>query len=138
VQRGLVGEIIARFEKKGYKLVALKLLVPTKEMAQAHYDDLKEKPFFPGLTTFFASGPIVAMIWEGTDAIRTGRRMLGETDPNKSLPGSIRGDYAINIGRNIIHGSDGPEGAKHEINFWFSAKEVYNWIPENRRWIYEK
>ena len=100
--------------------------------------DLSKKPFFPGLVRFFASGPIIAMVWQGKGAILTGRRLLGETDPAKSLPGSIRGDYSIDIGRNIIHGSDGPEGAAHEINFWFTANELYDWQPTVNQHIYEK
>lgn len=123
VQRQLIGKIIQRFEEKGFTLVAMKLIVPSQEMAAGHYDDLKNKPFFPSLTKFFSSGPVIAMVWQGKGAILTGRRLLGETDPARSPPGSIRGDYSIDIGRNIIHGSDGPEGAKHEINFWFSEKE---------------
>ena len=100
--------------------------------------DLSKKPFFPGLVRFFSSGPIIAMVWQGKGAILTGRRLLGETDPAKSLPGSIRGDYSIDIGRNIIHGSDGPEGAAHEINFWFTPNELYDWIPTQNVNLYEK
>jgi nucleoside-diphosphate kinase len=95
VQRGIVGDIIARFEKRGYKLVGLKMVWPSKEMAEAHYADLKGKPFFAGLTTFFSSGPIVCMCWEGKDIIKQGRQMLGETQPLASKPGSIRGDFSI-------------------------------------------
>ena len=138
VQRGLVAKIIARFEEKGFQLVGLKLIVPTEDLARGHYEDLSTKPFFPGLVKFFASGPIVAMVWQGKGAIATGRRLLGETDPAKSLPGSIRGDYSIDIGRNIIHGSDGPEGAQHEISFWFTAPELYDWVPTSNQHIYEK
>eukprot|EP00004_Rigifila_ramosa_P022436 TRINITY_DN611_c0_g1_i1.p2 TRINITY_DN611_c0_g1~~TRINITY_DN611_c0_g1_i1.p2 ORF type:complete len:214 (+),score=57.24 TRINITY_DN611_c0_g1_i1:42-644(+) len=138
VQRGLVGEIIKRFENKGYKLVAMKLLQPTEAKAAEHYDDLKAKPFFAGLVKFFSSGPIVAMVWEGRDAIKTGRKLLGETDPNKSNPGTIRGDFAVEVGRNIIHGSDGPEGAQHEINAWFKPEEVFDWAPSTAPWVYEK
>ena len=105
VQRGLIGDIIARFEKRGYKLVGLKMVWPTKQMAEEHYADLSKKPFFPGLTTFFSSGPIVCMCWEGKDVIKQGRQMLGETQPLASKPGSIRGDYSIDLGRNICHGS---------------------------------
>ena len=104
VQRGLVGDIIARFEKRGYKLVGLKMVWPTQEMAEAHYADLSRKPFFGGLTKFFSSGPIVCMCWEGKDIIKQGRQMLGETQPLASKPGSIRGDYSIDLGRNICHG----------------------------------
>jgi len=138
VQRGLINKIIARFEEKGFQLVALKLIVPTEQLARGHYEDLNKKPFFPGLVRFFSSGPIIAMVWQGKGAIATGRRLLGETDPAKSLPGSIRGDYSIDIGRNIIHGSDGPEGAAHEINFWFTTQEIYDWLPTQNTHIYEK
>merc|ERR1711916_98446 len=105
VQRGLVGEIIKRFEQKGYKLVALKMVTPTKEFAEKHYADLSSKPFFGGLVEYFSSGPVVAMCWEGEDAILGGRRLLGATHPKDSAPGTIRGDFAVDIGRNICHGS---------------------------------
>ncbi|CAN0151911.1 unnamed protein product, partial [Ectocarpus fasciculatus] len=120
VQRQLVGEVISRFEKKGYKLVAMKMIWPTKEMAANHYADLSKKPFFSGLVDYFSSGPIVAMVWEGPEVILTGRKMLGATNPNSSEPGSLRGDYCIRVGRNLIHGSDGGESAQHEIGMWFT------------------
>jgi len=138
VQRGLIHKIIARFEEKGFQLVGLKLVVPSEDLARGHYEDLSKKPFFPGLVRFFSSGPIVAMVWQGKGVISTGRRLLGETDPAKSLPGSIRGDLSIDIGRNIIHGSDSPEGAKHEITFWFTPAEIYDWMPTQNQHIYEK
>jgi len=138
VQRQLIGKIIQRFEEKGFTLVALKLITPTAELAAGHYDDLKSKPFFPGLVRFFSAGPIVAMVWEGKGVIKTGRVMLGETDPAKSLPGTVRGDYSIDIGRNIIHGSDSAEAAKHEINYWFADNEVFDWESSMKGWIYEK
>ena len=116
----------------------MKLIYPTKKMAEEHYDDLKSKPFFPSLTKFFSSGPIVAMVWQGKGSILTGRRLLGETDPAKSPVGSIRGDYSIDMGRNIIHGSDGAEGAAHEINFWFKENEICEWQSVNGVWTYEK
>lgn len=122
VQRGLVGDIIARFEKRGYKLVGLKMVWPTAEMAASHYADLSTKPFFKGLVEFFSSGPIVCMCWEGKDIIKQGRQMLGETQPLKSKPGSIRGDYSIDLGRNICHGSDSPESAEHELKMWFPVR----------------
>lgn len=109
VQRGLVGEIIKRFEQKGYKLVGLKALQPTLEQAQEHYSDLASKPFYAGLCQYFASGPIVAMAWEGLNVIKGGRMLLGETNPAASLPGTIRGDFSIDVGRNVCHGSDGPD-----------------------------
>jgi nucleoside-diphosphate kinase len=136
VQRGLVGDIIARFEKRGYKLVGLKMVWPTLEMAQEHYGDLSAKAFYPGLCKFFSSGPIVCMCWEGKDIIKQGRQMLGETQPLKSLPGSIRGDYSIDLGRNICHGSDSPEAAEAELKMWF-PEGVNDWAKSVDVHVYE-
>lgn len=136
VQRGLVGDIIARFEKRGYKLVGLKLVWPTLEMAQAHYGDLAKKPFYPGLCKFFSSGPIVCMCWEGKDIIKQGRQMLGETQPLASKPGSIRGDFSIDLGRNICHGSDSPDAAAHELKMWF-PEGVNDWGKTVDSSVYE-
>jgi nucleoside-diphosphate kinase len=136
VQRGLVGDIISRFEKRGYKLVGLKMVWPTKEMAEEHYADLNKKPFFPALANFFSSGPIVCMCWEGKDVIKQGRQMLGETEPLNSKPGSIRGDYSIEMGRNICHGSDSPESAAHELQMWF-PEGVNDWTKSVDAWVYE-
>jgi nucleoside-diphosphate kinase len=138
VQRGLVGEIIKRFEQKGYKLVGLKALQPTLAQAQEHYSDLSSKPFFGGLCEYFSSGPIVAMAWEGTNVIKAGRMLLGETNPAASLPGTIRGDFSIDVGRNICHGSDGPEGALKELAFWFKPEELVSYEFASKGWIYEK
>lgn len=137
VQRGLIGKIIARFEKRGYKLVGLKMTWPDQAKAAGHYDDLKEKKFFKGLVEYFSSGPIVAMVWQGKDVIKQGRKMVGATNPLESEPGSIRGDFALDIGRNIIHGSDTVESAKREIEFWFQENEVANWQPASMKWLYE-
>jgi len=136
VQRGLIGDIIARFEKRGYKLVGLKMVWPTLEMAENHYKDLSKKGFYPSLCKFFSSGPIVCMCWEGKDVIKQGRQMLGETQPLASKPGSIRGDYSIDLGRNICHGSDSPEGAEHELNMWF-PEGVNDWKKTVDAWVYE-
>ncbi|KAK9770435.1 hypothetical protein SCAR479_12905 [Seiridium cardinale] len=138
VQRGLVGPIISRFENRGYKLVALKLVSPTKEHLETHYADLKEKPFFPGLVQYMLSGPIAAMVWEGRDAVKTGRTLLGATNPLASAPGTIRGDFAIDVGRNVCHGSDSVENAKKEIALWFKEGEVLNYQSHSAAWIYEK
>jgi len=138
VQRAKVGNIIARFEDKGFKLVAMKMLSPTKEKAAGHYADLKRKPFFQGLVDYFSSGPIVAMVWEGQNAVSGGRTLLGATNPKDSLPGTIRGDLCIDIGRNICHGSDCAEAAKHEIEFWFDASEVASVTSCSHEWVYEK
>jgi len=137
VQRGLVGDIIGRFEKRGFKLVAMKLIRPTKEFAARHYADLSKKVFFNGLCEFFSSGPVCAMVWEGKNVIATGRAMLGATDPNASNPGTIRGDYGIEVGRNICHGSDSPKGAEAEINLWFRPEELISWSSTSESWIYE-
>ncbi|CAM6104967.1 unnamed protein product [Calypogeia fissa] len=137
VQRSLIADIIARFEKKGYKLVGIKLVHPTKEFAEKHYDDLKGRPFFNGLTDFLSSGPVVAMVWEGQGVIKYGRKFIGATAPLASEPGTIRGDYAISVGRNIIHGSDGPETAVAEINLWFKPEELFSYTKDSDKWLYE-
>ena len=119
VQRNLVGKIIDRFEKKGFKLVALKMMTPTKELLEQHYADLAQKPFFPGLIKYMMMGPVVCMVLEGDGVVATGRKMLGATKPADSAPGSIRGDLCVDVGRNIIHGSDSVDAAQHEIALWF-------------------
>jgi nucleoside-diphosphate kinase len=127
VQRGLVGEIISRFEKRGFILKAIKQVLPSEELLKQHYSELSEKPFFPKLIKYMLSGPVVCMVWEGRDVVSTGRKMLGETQPFKSAPGTIRGDYCIDTGRNICHGSDSVESAKREIGLWFKVEEVCEW-----------
>ncbi|KAJ1973894.1 nucleoside diphosphate kinase Ndk1, partial [Dimargaris cristalligena] len=136
VQRALVGEIIKRFEARGYKLVGLKLTVPSKALAGKHYADLKGKPFFNGLVDYMTNGkaPVVAMVWEGKDVIRQGRRMLGATNPLESAPGTIRADFCTAIGRNIIHGSDSYESALKEITLWFNENELADWVSANAEW----
>lgn len=136
VQRGLIAEILSRFERKGFKLVAIKIIVPSKEFAQKHYHDLQERPFFNGLCDFLSSGPVVAMVWEGEGVIKYGRKLIGATDPQKSEPGTIRGDLAVVVGRNIIHGSDGPETAKDEISLWFKPDELVSYTSNAEKWIY--
>merc|ERR1711990_937607 len=138
VQRGLVGEIIKRFEQRGYKLVAMKLCRPGKEHLEKHYADLSSKGFFAGLIQYMNSGPICAMVWEGKNVVKMGRMMLGETNPQASLPGSIRGDYSIQVGRNICHGSDSVESAQAEIALWFTKEELVNWSSASYCWIYEE
>jgi len=136
VQRGLIGNIIARFEARGYKLTAMKLVQPTTEHLEKHYDDLKSKPFFPKMIQYMASGPVVAMVWVGMDAVKTGRVMLGATDPLASSVGSIRGDFALAVGRNICHGSDSVENAEKEIKLWF-PEGVVQYESAMASWIYE-
>lgn len=137
VQRGLVGKIIARFEAKGFKLVALKQMTASKEHLENHYADLSSKPFFPGLVKYMGSGPVVAMVWEGEGAVATGRKMLGETKPQDSAPGTIRGDFCIQVGRNICHGSDAVESANKEIALWFKPEELNDWTTCGHDWVYE-
>merc|ERR1712209_187693 len=137
VHRGLVGEIIKRFEAKGFMLVAMKFMTASKEHLSAHYEDLAKKPFFNGLVEYMASGPVVPMVWEGLNVVKTGRVMLGETNPAASLPGTIRGDYAVQVGRNICHGSDSVESAAKEIALWFKEENLVNWDPVAEKWVYE-
>eukprot|EP00341_Mesodinium_pulex_P013632 CAMPEP_0116948060 /NCGR_PEP_ID=MMETSP0467-20121206/38076_1 /TAXON_ID=283647 /ORGANISM="Mesodinium pulex, Strain SPMC105" /LENGTH=156 /DNA_ID=CAMNT_0004632397 /DNA_START=60 /DNA_END=530 /DNA_ORIENTATION=+ len=136
VQRGLVGDIIGRFEKKGYKLVALQQMTPSKEHLEKHYADLSKKGFFAGLISYMLSGPVVAMVWEGQNAVVTGRKMLGATHPKDSAPGTIRGDYCIDIGRNVCHGSDSVDSANAEISLWFPAG-VASYEDHSAPWVYE-
>ncbi|KAG0123975.1 nucleoside diphosphate kinase [Tuber indicum] len=138
VQRGLIGPIISRFEQRGYKLAAIKLVTPSKEHLEQHYADLSNKPFFPGLINYMLSGPICAMVWEGRDAVKTGRVLLGATNPLASAPGTIRGDYAIDVGRNVCHGSDSVENAQKEIDLWFSKEDLVTYKQSQHSWIYEK
>lgn len=138
VQRGLVGEIIRRFEAKGFTLVGLKLVQVSRELAEQHYDVHREKPFFPGLVEFITSGPVVALVLEGEGVVASARKIIGATNPLASEPGTIRGDYGISIGRNLIHGSDAVETAKREISLWFKDEELVSWQPSVISWLYEK
>jgi len=137
VQRGLIGEVISRFERKGYKLVAMKFLRITEEHAKKHYDSLKDKKFFPSLIQYVISGPVVAMVWEGKEVVKGGRVLVGATNPADAAPGTIRGDFCIDVGRNVIHGSDAVETANQEIALWFTESELSNWKPVVHEWIYE-
>ena len=137
VQRGLIGEILGRFERKGFKLVALKQLTPSRELAEKHYGVHRERTFFAGLVDFITSGPVIAMVWEGDGVIASARTLIGATKPLEANPGTIRGDLAVNIGRNVIHGSDGSETAKLEIGLWFESSELNDWMPSDRSWRVE-
>tara|TARA_B100001250_G_C19720458_1_gene753538 strand:+ start:308 stop:763 length:456 start_codon:yes stop_codon:yes gene_type:complete len=137
VQRGLVGQILSRFEAKGFKLVGLKQLVPSRDLAGKHYGVHKERPFFPALVDFITSGPVVAMVWEGDGVIASARKLIGATKPLEAEPGTIRGDLAVNIGRNVIHGSDGLETADFEIKLWFQSEELSDWVPSDQQWRVE-
>mmetsp|Transcript_21425 Transcript_21425/g.51792 ORF Transcript_21425/g.51792 Transcript_21425/m.51792 type:complete len:191 (+) Transcript_21425:39-611(+) len=137
VQRGIVGNIVSRFETKGYKLSAMKTKQASQELLDTHYCDLVEKPFFPKLREYMMSGPVVCMVWEGKEAVATGRKMLGATNPLASEPGTIRGDFCIEVGRNICHGSDSVENAEKEIALWFEEGEVLDWESHSKDWLYE-
>jgi nucleoside-diphosphate kinase len=137
VQRKLVGEIIRRFETKGFTLVGLKILNVSRELAEQHYDVHKERPFFAGLVEFITSGPVVAMVWEGEGVVSSARKIIGATNPLAAEPGTIRGDFGINIGRNLIHGSDAIETAQREIALWFKEEEIANWEPTLMAWTRE-
>lgn len=139
VNRRLVGEIIARFERKGYKLVGLKMVRPSRALAEQHYAELRDKPFYPALVQFICSGPVVAMCWQGKYVVATARRMLGATDPLESAPGTIRGDFGIDVGRNVVHSSDAVATAERELALWFSDDELVAWDDATATaWVYEK
>ena len=135
VQRGLVGAIIERLERRGLKLVALKMMHITVELAARHYAEHRAKPFYDGLIAFITSGPVVAMIWEGREAVSVVRSLMGATDPLKAAPGTIRGDLALDLGMNLIHGSDSPERAETEMALFFTRGELYERTAD--RWIRE-
>jgi len=137
VQRGLVGEIISRFERKGYVLAGLKTVICDKQRAEEHYKELADKPFFPKLVDYICSGPVVCMIWEGTDVVKAGRKLIGATNPTDAEPGTIRGDFGVEVGRNLVHGSDSIENGEREINLWFATDEVIDWEPTMTPWIKE-
>ena len=137
VQRGLVGEIVSRFEKKGLKLVAAKLMIIPKEVAENHYGEHKGKPFFPSLISYITSGPVFAMVWEGENAVQVCRNMMGKTKPLESAPGTIRGDYCMVTGLNIIPGSDSPESAAREIGIFFKPEELVDYTKDSNKWLYE-
>ncbi len=136
VQRGLVGDIVGRFETKGFTLVGMKQMSVSRELAESHYAVHKERPFFSGLVDYIISAPVVAMVWEGEGVIASARKLIGATNPLDAEPGTIRGDFGITIGRNLIHGSDAPETAESEIKLWF-GDDLCSWEPAMKPWLYE-
>lgn len=137
VQRMLVGEIIGRLERRGLRLVGLKLMQVSPELAGRHYAEHQGKPFYPGLIAFITSGPVAAMVWEGREAVTVVRALMGTTDPLKAQPGTIRGDLALDLGMNLIHGSDSPARAEAEINLFFAPAEIFDYERTVDRWIRE-
>lgn len=138
VQRGLIGDIVGRFEDRGLKLVAGKFMQIDDELARDHYAEHVDKPFFADLADFITAGPVFAMVWEGQDAVAQVRTMMGETDPAESTPGTIRGDFGLDLGRNVIHGSDTEEGsAQREIGLFFDDDELLDYERIDESWLYE-
>jgi nucleoside-diphosphate kinase len=135
VQRRLVGPITKRFERKGLRLAALKLVHASRDLAEKHYAVHKGKPFYDSLLQFLTAGPTVAMVWEGREAVAVARSLMGPTDGAKAPPGTIRGDYAISVQNNLVHGSDSPENAAAEIALWFKADELVNYQPTDAAWV---
>jgi nucleoside-diphosphate kinase len=137
VQRGLMGQIIGRFERRGLKLVGLKFMQMTRELAERHYAVHKGKPFYESLVAYIISGPVIAMVWEGKDAIAAARTTMGATNPVAAAPGTIRGDLGMEIGRNLVHGSDGSENAAKEVALFFGDDELVSWERDSDRWMRE-
>jgi nucleoside-diphosphate kinase len=137
VQRGLTGEIVQRFERRGLRIAAMKLMQITPQLAERHYAIHKGKPFYPGLIDYITSSPVVVMILEGNDAIEIARRTMGATRPAEAAPGTIRADFGLEVGRNLVHGSDGSDTAVFEIGLFFAEDEILSYTRDTDRWIFE-
>jgi nucleoside-diphosphate kinase len=135
VQRGLIGEIVGRFERKGFTLIASKLMTVSKEKAEAHYAEHHGRPYYDDLMSFITSGPVFAMVWQGDQVIAISRQMMGKTNTLEAAPGTIRGEFAVHTNRNIIHGSDSPENAVREINIFFAPEELLDYSKTIQKWI---
>jgi len=133
----LVGEIIGRLEKKGFKLTALKMFTPPASLAEEHYKDLSAKPFFKDLVSYICSGPVVAMVWEGDGVVASARLLIGATNPLAAAPGTIRGDFAVQTGRNVVHGSDSPDNGEREAGLWFGGEGRVAWTRAVEPWLVE-
>lgn len=136
VQKGLIGEIVGRIERKGFKLLGLKMMAISEELAKKHYAEHQDKPFFGELVDFITSGPVVAMVWEGPGVIAAMRTLMGKTNPSEALPGTVRGDLAVSMAQNIIHGSDSPESAQREIGLFFSPEEILDYKRDMDKWAF--
>ena len=137
VQRGLMGEIVHRFERRGLKLIGMKFLQMSDALANQHYAVHKERPFFNDLVSYITSGPVLAMVWEGNDAVAAARATIGSTKPVEAAPGSIRGDFGMEIGRNLVHGSDSAENGVKESSLFFKPEELFSWSRSGESWICE-
>ncbi len=138
VQRGLIGEVIARLERRGLRLVAAKFMQVSTELAETHYAIHKGKPFYEGLISYITSAPVMAMAWEGPNAIAAVRQTMGATRPTEAAPGSVRHDFALEVGRNLTHASDTVENGEQEVELWFKNEELVDWKREVDRWVFEK
>lgn len=138
VQRGLIGDVIGRLERRGLRLAALKFMSVSQTLAEQHYAVHQGKPFYEPLVKYITSGPVVVMAWEGSQAIEAIRQTVGATNPTNAAPGTLRADLAIDIGRNLIHASDGPETAAFELGLWFKPEELVEWKRDDERWVFEK
>lgn len=137
VQRGLSGEIVSRLERRGLRMVASKFLWVKQELAETHYAIHKGKPFYDGLIKYITSSPVMAMVWEGPNGVAAVRQTMGATKPTEAAPGSVRHDFALEVGRNLTHASDSPENGKKEVALWFSPDELVSWERDTDRWIFE-
>ena len=138
VQRALIGEVISRLERRGLRLVAAKFLQVSKELAETHYAIHKGKPFYDGLIAYIISAPVMAMVWEGPNAVAAIRQTMGATRPTEAAPGSLRHDFALEVGRNLTHASDTVENGEKEVALWFKPEELVDWKREVDRWVFEK
>ena len=137
VQRGLVGEIVSRFERRGFRISAMKMMRIPQELAERHYEEHREKPFFEPLLSYITSGPVICMVLEGENAVSVVRAMMGKTNPQDAMPGTIRADFAQVTGRNIVHGSDSPESARREIALFFNDYELHEYRKPDKDWLFE-
>jgi nucleoside-diphosphate kinase len=138
VQRALIGEVISRLERRGLRLVAAKFIQVSRELAETHYAIHKGKPFYDGLIAYIISAPVMAMVWEGPNAVAAIRQTMGATRPTEAAPGSLRHDFALEVGRNLTHASDTVENGEKEVALWFKPEELVDWNRDVDRWVFEK
>jgi nucleoside-diphosphate kinase len=138
VQRGLIGEVVGRLERRGLRLVAAKFIQVSKQLAETHYAVHKGKPFYDGLIKYITSAPVMAMVWEGPNAIAAVRQTMGATRPTEAAPGSIRHDFALEVGRNLTHASDSVQNGAQEVALWFASAELVDWKRNNDEWVFEQ
>jgi nucleoside-diphosphate kinase len=138
VERGLIGEVISRLERRGLRLVAAKFMQVSKQLAETHYAIHRGKPFYEGLISYITSAPVMAMVWEGPNAVAAVRQTMGSTRPTEAAPGTLRHDFALEVGRNLTHASDEPANGEKEVALWFNQDELVDWTRDVDRWIFEK